>query len=104
LPSFVRSAEGLADEEELRWLEWVLMHEPRLGVVVPGWGGARKLRIPSHGRGKRGGSRVIYLYVELRGRIYLLLAYSKNEQQDLSPAQQHVLQNVIERLKAEVSR
>ena len=39
------------------------------------------------GRGKGGGARVIYYWVTEKSRIYMLLAYSKVEQDDLAPAQ-----------------
>ena len=49
-------------------------------------------------RGKRGGIRVIYYYVDSAGTIYLLMAYAKNEQADLTPSQKKALKQVIEGL------
>lgn len=46
-------------------LQQELMNNPHKGTVMQGCGGLRKIRIedPKRGKGKRGGSRVIYLYV-----------------------------------------
>lgn len=43
------------------------------------------------GRGKRGGARVIYFWRSAAGTIYLLYAYAKNAQTDLSDAQRKLL-------------
>jgi hypothetical protein len=41
--------------------------------------------------GKRGGLRVIYYWKPAEGAIYMLYAYAKNEQEDLTPAQTRLL-------------
>lgn len=64
------------------------MDDPDAGDVMPGCAGLRKLRI-SHaerGKGKRGGARVIYLYIPDVKRFYMIDVYGKDEQDDLSPA------------------
>ena len=42
---------------------------------------------------------MIYVDVVIREQIYLLLAYPKNVQTDLNPAQKKVIRNLIEMLK-----
>ncbi|MDE2762356.1 MAG: type II toxin-antitoxin system RelE/ParE family toxin [Gemmatimonadota bacterium] len=44
----------------------------------------RKLRWRSKGRGKRGGSRVIYYWLAHEDHIYLLTIYAKADRQDLT--------------------
>ncbi len=66
-------------------------------------GGVRKLRVALPGRGKSGSLRLTYLYVEIKGRIYFLLAYPKNAQENLTPAQMKLLAARVERLKGEKS-
>ncbi|EIM01259.1 addiction module toxin RelE [Rhodanobacter sp. 115] len=48
------------------------------------------------GHGKRGGARVIYYYFTSAAQIALLLAYAKNEADDLTASQKKGLKQVIE--------
>lgn len=93
-------AMGLS-EEQLRSLELLLLQSPQRGDVIEGTGGARKLRIQLEGRGKRGGGRVIYLDVFEKESLYLLFAYPKNVQADLSPDQKKVIRTMIEAIRKE---
>ena len=56
---------------------------PEAGDVIPGGQGARKVRWQASGRGKRGGSRVIYFNQLEDGLIVLLAVYAKNDKADL---------------------
>ncbi|MCH8071825.1 MAG: addiction module toxin RelE [Proteobacteria bacterium] len=55
---FQRVREIYFTENEFGELNYALFHRPKLGVVIPGTGGVRKLRWRLQGRGKRGGIRV----------------------------------------------
>jgi hypothetical protein len=81
---FERGADGLLDEEDVRLLENRLTEDPHAGEVIVGGHGVRKLRVASSGRGKRGGSRVLYLYIQVRSRIHLLAVFAKSDQEDLN--------------------
>lgn len=70
---------------------------PQAGDVIPGAGGLRKVRVPLTGRGKRGGARVISYFVDARG-VYLLLAYAKSDQGNLTPDQTRALGRLVETL------
>jgi hypothetical protein len=100
LPSFERSAAGLFTEEDIRALEQTLLADPRAGDVVQGTGGVRKVRAAQEGRGKRGSARVIYLYVEVRERVFLLWAFGKNDQANLTPEQVKRVRQLVETLKS----
>ena len=101
-PGFEKSwvAMNLGDDE-LRELQNLLIENPEAGDVIQGTGGARKVRVPLDGRGKSGGGRVIYVDVVVRERIYLLMAYPKNVQTDLSPDQKKMVRKVVETIKEE---
>lgn len=93
-------AMGLSDED-LPLLEMELLKNPRAGDVIEGTGGARKLRIQLEGRGKSGGARVIYLDVYEKEHLYLLFAYPKNVQENLTADQKKAIAKLIEVLKKE---
>lgn len=98
-PLFEATTADLLDDELMRGVELTLLVEPRAGALVAGTGGIRKLRVPLPGRGKRGGARLNYLYIEVRGRIYFLVAYAKNEQVDLSAADKKMLRSMVKHLE-----
>ena len=64
-----------------------LMLRPAQGPVIPGSGGLRKVRWAAAGGGKRGGLRVLYYWVAGEQTIYMVYAYSKSAQGDLTRAQ-----------------
>lgn len=103
LPSFERSAENVLTEEEIQCVEARLIANPRAGDLVANTGGVRKTRAASEGRGKSGSTRVIYLFLELRGKIYLLLAYPKNAQANLTDEQKRRMRELVARLREERS-
>ncbi len=78
-----------------------LLANPSRGQVVPGLAGLRKARTtnPRRGKGKRGGYRYLYLYLEHRSHIHLLFLLDKNEAFDLSPAERSRLREMIDRTK-----
>ena len=92
---------GLNVEDDLRRLEAELLSDPQLGEVIEGTGGARKMRIQLEARGKSGGARVIYLDVFEKEHLYLLFAYPKNVQEDLTPEQKKSIKKMIEAIKKE---
>lgn len=84
LNPFIEFRKAHWSDEELRQLQLFLLADPEAGDVIPGSGGLRKLRWTVAGRGKRGGARVIYYRHVPRERLYLIHAYLKTEQDDLS--------------------
>ena len=89
------------DDNDLKQLEEILLENPLKGDVIQGTGGARKLRIQLEGRGKRGGGRVIYLDVFEKEKLYLLFAYPKNVQENLTEEQKAAIRTLIEAIKKE---
>ena len=83
----------------LKELERILLLNPKTGDVIPGCGGARKLRIQLEGRGKSGGGRIIYLDVFEKEKLYLLFAYPKNMQTELTSEQKKMIKAIVEAIK-----
>lgn len=81
--------------------ERTLIENPERGDLMPRTGGARKLRIALPGRGKRGGARVVYLYVAWRRRIYFLTVYAKNVQATLSREEEQMMHALVTVLRQE---
>lgn len=95
LPVFTRVVADLFDDEALWGMQEILLTDPEAGAVIPGGGGLRKLRVPLPGRGKRGGARVIYYWWPARKYCYLVYAYAKNEQSDLTREQLKQLARIM---------
>ncbi len=93
---FTRQFSELLPDAEFNALQWALMENPESGDLIRGSGGLRKLRWAGSGRGKRGGLRIIYYWHVPGSIILLLLAYPKNERENLTPAQTKALKSIIE--------
>ncbi|MCW5605282.1 MAG: type II toxin-antitoxin system RelE/ParE family toxin [Burkholderiales bacterium] len=99
LPPFIAFAAEWWSDEDLRRLQNVLLTQPDAGDLIRGGSGLRKLRWSAQGRGKRGGARVIYYWHVPGDRIYLIYAYTKNEQEDLTPTQIRTLAELMKDIK-----
>ena len=86
---------ALLDDQEYQALQLALLHRPQRGAVIRGSGGLRKLRWSRPGQGRRGGLRVIYFWDEASETFYMLFAYPKNEQEDLTAPQLRVLSRLV---------
>jgi hypothetical protein len=61
LPKFKTDATELIGADGIEAI--YLIDHPEAGNVIPASGGLRKLRWAAKGKGKRGGARIIYIYV-----------------------------------------
>ncbi len=99
-PIFTRQTEKLFNEDEKRELIEFLAENPMARDEIPGTGGVRKLRFAASGRGKRGGARVIYYYLDETMPLYALLAYAKNARSDMTPDEKRTVAALATALKA----
>lgn len=63
--------------------------------MIPKSGGLRKMRWAIPGIGKRGGCRVIYYWDAESETVFMLYAYRKNQQEDLTAAQLRMLARLV---------
>jgi hypothetical protein len=105
LPVFTKRLAELAKDQAddvLLEIQNDLLENPTRGATVAGTGGARKARSsdPVRQKGKRGGFRYLYYYIERDGQIFFLYIFGKDEQDDLTKEQKKGLKNMISRLEA----
>jgi hypothetical protein len=94
-PVFTRVITAAISDEQYQRLQIALMLRPTQGDVIRGSGGLRKVRWATPGSGKRGGLRIIYHWSATNREFYMLYAYAKNEQGDLTPAQARALGRLV---------
>ncbi len=93
-PIFTADVQLLLSDEEYTRLQDYLVGHPDAGDVIAGTGGLRKIRWTSAGKGKRGGSRVIYFHAVAQSQIRMLLIYRKGIKDDLTPKEKSVLRKI----------
>jgi hypothetical protein len=96
-----RAREVGLEDTRLRSLITRLIEHPDLGDLIPGGGGARKIRIPLPGRGTRGGGRIIYAIVWRGSTLALVTIYAKSRQADLSPGERREIAAMIREINWE---
>ena len=87
------------DDKDLQQLQIQLLMNPQLGKVIKGTGKLRKMRFALPGRGKSGSSRVLYVDFVVAETIYLIFAYPKNEQDNLTDEECHNIKKLIDKIE-----
>jgi hypothetical protein len=98
VPEYIRRAEKLLTADERHDLVNYLAVRPKVGVLLEGTGGVRKLRWRRQGMGKSGGVRVIYYYHSGVMPLYLLTLFAKNERAILTQAERNELAALVDEL------
>lgn len=96
-PIFTEDVNELLSDREYAEFQLYLADNPLAGDVIQQTGGLRKVRWLSHGKGKRGGVRIIYYYLSAVAQIRLLLIYKKGIQDSLTADQKKFLRQLNER-------
>lgn len=94
---------GLGDDE-LTQLQILLLKDPESGPVMEGTGGIRKVRFAIDNRGKSSGVRVCYTDFAEYEVIYLITAFQKNEQENLTDEEKNVLKKLVKSLREEAEK
>ena len=84
------------DDDSYAALQAFLSVHPEAGDPIRGTSGIRKIRWTMPGRGKRGGSRIIYYWLAEQDHIYLLTVYAKGVKDDLTAAEREAWRKAVE--------
>ena len=97
---FVKNWErlGLTDDD-MRRLELEILKNPKIGSVIRGTGGLRKLRFSFENKGKSGSTRICYVDFLLLETVYLITIYPKNEKENLTKAECNNIKKMIDALE-----
>src|SRR5271154_2062147 len=93
---FTKRIIKMVDDETYAQLQAELLKDPTKGKVIQGAGGLRKIRMAARGKGKRGGARVIYYFVQIDETIYMIFVYDKGEADDLTADQKKNLKTLAQ--------
>ena len=94
---FTKLITELMSDDEYKDLQDALVVRPDRGALIKHSGGLRKVRWALKGKGKSGGARVIYYWMNEQDQLYMLLAYPKNVQDNLTDQQLKKLRQIVER-------
>jgi mRNA-degrading endonuclease RelE of RelBE toxin-antitoxin system len=95
-PEFIKQAKECMNEGVVKQFIDFIAKNPLAGDVIPGTGGARKVRWQSDEHcGKRGGARIIYYYHDDEMPIYLFTAYKKNQRETITAEEKKILYKII---------
>lgn len=98
-PTFLRKANGVLSEAERNELVGFIAANPDVGDVLVGGSGVRKVRFAAQGKGKSGGVRVIYYYLDDACPLFLLTVYPKSKKSNLDKDQKSELAALARLLK-----
>lgn len=101
LPLFTELIADLVDDASYADFQKELLRHPEKGDVMQHADGLRKVRLRLPGRGKSGGARVIYLYLERHDTIVLFYVYTKAKSENLTAEQLKRLRNAVAVIKQE---
>lgn len=88
---------GMTDDERTAVVT-IVATNPEAGEIMPGCGGARKLRVAKTGKGKSGGYRIITYFGGATMPVFLLTAFGKNEKASLTKAERNMLAGLTKTL------
>jgi hypothetical protein len=95
-PSYLADCRNAGlSELEMSHIVAAISTDPTAGDLIPGTGGARKLRIAGRGKGKSGGYRTVSYFAGKDIPVLLLALINKGERADLSQAERNELRKEL---------
>ena len=92
---FTKQIKDLVSDEEYRQLQQDLLFQPDKGDLIKNGGGIRKVRCTQGNKGKSGGIRVIYYWVNEDDQIFFLVAYPKSVKDNLTDKETAILHQLV---------
>ena len=85
---------GLSEIERMAMVDFIAAN-PTAGEIIPGSGGARKIRFAGRGKGKSGGYRTITYFGGNDIPVFLLAMFGKGDRANLSKAERNELRKIL---------
>ena len=92
---FTTQITKLISDESYAAIQQTLIADPESGTLIQRSNGLRKIRWRLSGTGKSGGIRVIY-YLVRQDEIFLLFAYPKSKQENITSEQAQLLRRLVD--------
>lgn len=99
--TFTRLITKLVSDDDYAEFQRELARQPEKGGPMSGCGGVRKARMAVAQKGKSGGARVIYLFLQTHDVIYLLYVLTKGDADNLSAEGKKAMRELAGQIKAE---
>jgi mRNA-degrading endonuclease RelE of RelBE toxin-antitoxin system len=96
---YSKKIDKLLNNEERIKAEDDIAHDPLKWPIIQGAGGIRKARAKRGTSGKSGGIRIIYYFWLNEQSIYMLTAYAKGDQKNISETDKRVFRQMIKAMK-----
>jgi hypothetical protein len=96
-PDYLQDAKdaGLS-EDEMAAIIKVIASDPKVGDVMVGTAGARKVRFAASGKGKRGGVRTVHYFGGDGVPVFMLAVIKKGDRDNLSKAECNALRKELQ--------
>jgi hypothetical protein len=95
-PTYLNQAKRAGvSADELDAIAMYIAEHPVCGDLIPGTGGARKVRFAPEGRGKRGGYRIVHFFAADDVPVFLLAILSKGQRADLTQGERNGLRRIL---------
>lgn len=102
MKTFEADAKRLFSNDQIDEIVNTLAVNPEKGAIISGTGGFRKWRFANiKGKGKSGGSRIVHYYADGNLPVFLMMAFAKEERDNLSDAQKNDLRKIAAGIKKE---